>query len=119
MFGVPETTECTKRSYEFVAFPLGRATGKSLEVRFDFGPRPGLSKQLFGNSREGTELDWTYFNPGREIIYTFPLPPFLAQSIFQGRGVGVYILRPHAAGILSPPPLYRIGGEERMKSGPV
>ena len=43
---------------KFVAFPLER-TRKSLEVRFDFGPRPGLSKQLFGSSQEGTELDWT------------------------------------------------------------
>ena len=24
-----------------------------IEVRFDFGPRPGFSKQLFGSSREG------------------------------------------------------------------
>ena len=45
----------------FMAFPLERTTGKSLEVRFDFGPRPGFSKQLFGSSREGTEWDWTYF----------------------------------------------------------
>ena len=44
-----------------VAFPLERTTRKSLEVRFDFGPRPGFSKQLFGSSREGTELDWTCF----------------------------------------------------------
>ena len=44
----------------FVAFSLGR-TGKSLEVRFDVGPQPGFSKQLFGSSREGTELDWKYF----------------------------------------------------------
>ena len=33
---------------------------KSLEVRFDFGPRPEFSKQLFGSSWEGTKLDWTY-----------------------------------------------------------
>ena len=49
----------------FVAFPLERTTGKSLEVQFDFGPRPGFSKQLFGSSREGTELDWTCFKLGR------------------------------------------------------
>ena len=41
----------------FVAFPLARTTGKSLEVRFDFGPRPGFSKQLFGSSREGIEFN--------------------------------------------------------------
>ena len=46
----------------FVAFPLERTTEKSLEVRFDFGPRPGFSKQLCGSSQEGTDLDWTYFN---------------------------------------------------------
>ena len=40
---------------------LWKEPGKSLEVRFDFGPRPGFSKQLFGSSREGTELDRTYF----------------------------------------------------------
>ena len=28
----------------------------SLEVRFDFGPRPGVSKQLFGNSRGGHRI---------------------------------------------------------------
>ena len=44
----------------FVAFPLER-TRKEPQVRFDFGPRPGFSKQLFGSSREGTKLDWTYF----------------------------------------------------------
>ena len=45
----------------FVAFPFE----KNHEVRFDFGPRPGFSKQLFGSSREGTELDWTYFKQFR------------------------------------------------------
>ena len=45
----------------FVAFPLERTTGKSLEVQFDFGPRPAFSKQLFGSSRKGTESDRTYF----------------------------------------------------------
>ena len=36
-----------------------------------------------------------------EIIYPPPpLPHFWPKSIFQGRGGGVYILRPHAAGIL-------------------
>ena len=45
--------------YEFCGFPLERISRKSLEVRFDFGPRPGFSKQLLGSSREGTELDRT------------------------------------------------------------
>ena len=38
-------------------------------------------------------------------IITPPLPPFLAIRHFQGRGEGVYIMRPHAAGILYAPPL--------------
>ena len=43
----------------------------------------------------------------REKLYTPPLPPhFWLKDIFQGRGVGVYILGPHAAGILYPPLLY-------------
>ena len=46
----------------FRIIPLETTTGKSLEVRFDFGPRPGFSKQMFSSSREGTELDRTYFN---------------------------------------------------------
>ena len=41
-----------------------------------------------------------------ETIYA-PPPLFWPKGIFQGRGVGVYILRPHAAGILYPPPFIR------------
>ena len=42
----------------------------------------------------------------REKFCTHPLPPIfgLKKGTFQGRRVGVYILRPHAAGILDPPP---------------
>ena len=36
---------------------LWKEPGKSLEVRFDFGPRPGFSEQLFGSRRGGTELE--------------------------------------------------------------
>ena len=64
-FGVPETSEFTKPpgSYEFcVFFRTLKESGKNLEVRFDFGPRPGFSEQLFGSSREGTKLDWTCLN---------------------------------------------------------
>ena len=44
--------------------------------------------------------------PSREKLYTPPpLPPFLVKTHFQGRGVGVYILRGYAAGILYAPPL--------------
>ena len=44
--------------------------------------------------------------PGRNYIRPPPLfPPFLAKRHFPGRGVGVYILRPHAPGILYTPPL--------------
>ena len=40
------------------------------------------------------------------IIFTPPpLPHSWLKGIFQGRGVGVYILRPRAAGILYAPPL--------------
>ena len=42
----------------------------------------------------------------REKLYTPPpLPHFWPKGIFHWRGVGVYILRPHAAGILYAPPL--------------
>ena len=73
-----------------------------------------------------------------EIVYAPPPSPISGQKefsrwpkgIFQGRGVGVYILRPHAAGILSPPPPFytpptprRVfsgaGGWGCIKSGPV
>ena len=60
----------------FVAFPLERTTGKSLEVRFDFGPRPGFSKQLFGSSREGTELDRTYLKQFLWNVFELPCPSF-------------------------------------------
>ena len=52
-----------------MAFPLERTTGKRLEVRFDFGPRPGFSKQLFGSSREGTKLDWTCFKQFLHLLF--------------------------------------------------
>ena len=63
----------------FVAFPLEREPGKSLEVWFDFGPRPGFSKQLFGSGREGTNLDWTYFN---QFLFRFanPFSPYSIQK---------------------------------------
>ena len=44
----------------------------------------------------------------KEKSYTpLPPPPISGQkALFRGRGGGVYILRPHAAGILYPPLLY-------------
>ena len=50
-------------------------------------------------------LIWLVYTQG-EIIDTPPPPPphFWPKCIFQGRGVGVYILRPHAVGILYAPP---------------
>ena len=48
----------------FVAFPIERTR----KERFDFGPRPGFNKQLFGSSREGTELDRTCF---KQFLYLF------------------------------------------------
>ena len=52
-------------SYEFCGFSFR----KNQERASKFGsiwavtgpPSPGFSKQLFGSSREGTELDWTCF----------------------------------------------------------
>ena len=71
-------------------------------------------------------------NPGRKYIRPPPpLSPFLAKRHFSGEGVGVYILRPHAAGILyaPPPPFYTpptprrvfsgVGGWGCIKFGPV
>ena len=53
-----------------------------------------------------------------ETIYAPPLPPpFLAKRHFSGGGVGVYILRPHAAGILYPPPFYTPPTPRRVFSG--
>ena len=44
----------------------------------------------------------------REKLYTHPppFPCFWPKGMLQGMGVGVYILSPHAAGILHPPLLY-------------
>ena len=46
-----------------------------------------------------------------------PPPHFWPKGIFQGRGVGVYILRPHAAGILYAPPFYTPPTPRRVFSG--
>ena len=63
MFGVPETSEFTKPPgfVRILWLSFRKNQGNILEVRFDFGPRPGFSKQLFGSSREGTELDRMFF----------------------------------------------------------
>ena len=56
----------------------------------------------------------------REKLYTPPsLPHFWPKGIFEGRGVGVYILRPHTAGILCapPPPFYTPPTPRRVFSG--
>ena len=55
----------------------------------------------------------------REKFYTPPPPPphFWLKGIFQGRGVGVYILRPHAAGILYAPPFYTPPTPRRVFQG--
>ena len=56
----------------------------------------------------------------RQILYTHPppLPHFWPKGIFQGRGVGVYISWPYAAGILyAPPPLYTPPTPRRVFSG--
>ena len=57
----------------------------------------------------------------REKLYTPPPPSphFWPKGIFKGRGVGVYILRPHAAGILYAPPflIYTPPTPRRVFSG--
>ena len=71
----------------FVAFPLER-TGKSLEVQFDFGPRPGFSKQLFGSSREGTKLDWTCF---KRFLWTYLIWAAANGGVTNGGLRGVWL----------------------------
>ena len=107
IFGVPETSDFTKppASYEFCGFCLER-TRKESRIRFDFGPRPGFSRQLFGSSREGTELDWTCFNSNSshsniEIICAYPLRKSQLQ-LFKGYfvpGVGPAIACGSGCGI--------------------
>ena len=47
-----------------------------------------------------------------------PSPHFWPKGIFQGRGMGVYILSPHAAGILyAPPPFIHPPTPRRVFSG--
>ena len=57
------------------------------------------------------------FLPGRNYIR--PPPPTISwpKGIFQERGVGVYILRAHAAGIYAPPPFYTPPTLGRVFSG--
>ena len=69
--------------------------------------------------------------PERNYIRPPPLPAILAKRHFSGEGGGVYILRPHAAGILYPPqgvlytpPIPRrvvsgVGGWGCIKFGPI
>ena len=64
-------------------------------------------------------------------LYTPPPPTPISghKAFFRGEGGGVYILRPHAAGILYPPPFYTpptprrvfsgVGGGGCIKFGPV
>ena len=56
------------------------------------------------------------FHPGRNYIPP-PSPHFWPNGIFQRRGVGVYILSPHAAGILYAPPFYTPPTHGRVFSG--
>ena len=46
-----------------MAFPLDRTrkVSKSLEVQFDFGPRPSLVNNCSAAVRDCTNLDWMYF----------------------------------------------------------
>ena len=71
----------------FVAFPIER-TRKGLEVRLDFGPRQGSSKQLFGSSREGTELDWTCFKTDPIISNNFRGRFLVSKAGYWGQSKG-------------------------------
>ena len=68
---------------------LKKKPGKSLEVRFDFGPRPGFCKQLFGSSRKGTALDWTCFKQ-------FLMEAQFGKSIFIQGGCWEELCSPYA-----------------------
>ena len=68
-------------------------------------------------------------NPGRNYIHPPPPPPISGPKAFFREGVGVYILRPQAVGILYAPPFYTpptprrvfsgVGGWGCIKFGPV
>ena len=80
----------------------------------DSRPTSMISELPLDNYHYRTVTDFHVFGiqyrllTSREKLHTPPpSPPFLAKRHFSGEGVGVYILRPHAAGILyAPPPLY-------------
>ena len=56
--------------------------------------------------------------PGRNYIRPPPPTPISGhKAFFRGGGVGVYILRPHAAGILYAPPFYTPPTPRRVFSG--
>ena len=89
----------------------------------------GFSEFFGGGFGGGGRLKLAVIGIQGEIIYAPPLPHFWPKGIFQGRGVGVYILRPRAAGILYAPPFYTpptprrvfsgVGGWGCIKIGPV
>ena len=72
-----------------------------------------------GNSRR--PQNWcSHFRPqnSREKLYMPPpLSHFWPKGIFQERGVGVYILRPHAVGILHASPFYTSPTPRRVFQG--
>ena len=56
----------------FVAFPFGKSQERASKFSSILGRDQGLfSKQLFGSSREGTELDWTCFKQFLFFVCTF------------------------------------------------
>ena len=80
--------------FECVEGAFGAASGGTPEMQ-NGAPRDELKN---GRGR-GCQL-------GPSLIYSRE-PPFLARRHFSGRGVEVYSLRPHAAGIsFTPPPFY-------------
>ena len=82
------------------------STGKAIQWRA-FGHslnRRTLKTEKLLSSSPSRKSAPALGNPGRNCIRPPPPSPhFWPKGIFQGRGVGVYILRPHAAGILYAP----------------
>ena len=77
-------------------------------------PTPFL-RRLFQDFRNFWCL-WS--NPARNNVHPHPpSPQVFAKRHFSGEGGGVYILSPHAAGILYPPPFYTAPTPRRVFSG--
>ena len=95
-----EHTHTHRNVHANVAPTLWRPTlQKSAQSMFSIGGNE------MGTAGRGHQIDvMTFFDKSRAKLYAPPPSPlFRPKDPFQGRGVGVYILRPHAADILYPP----------------